>query len=329
MAESKIAVYGAIAANAGIAAMKFAGAAFTGSSAMLSEGIHSLVDTGDGALLLVGMHMSQRKADEQHPFGHGKELYFSSLIVAVLIFGVGGGVSIYEGILHVLDPAPLEDPFWNYLILGGAALFEGASLAIAIRQFVKEKGDEPIGEALRTSKDPSVYTVMAEDSAALLGLLAAALGVWGSHALQMPVLDGVASIVIGLLLCAVASLLILQSRKLLVGAAVDTEMARTVRRLAAEEREVERSAWPLTMYLGPDEVLLALDVEFRAAAEGEAIQQAVNRIERAIRARYPEIKRIYIEAHRITEALQSRSIAASAAEASGTPWPPPAAAPSR
>jgi cation diffusion facilitator family transporter len=333
MAESKLAVYGAIVANAAIAVMKFTGAAFTGSSAMLSEGIHSLVDTGDGALLLVGMHMSQRKADEQHPFGHGKELYVWSLIVAVLIFGVGGGVSVYEGILHVLEPAPLEEPFWNYIILGAAALFEGASLGIAIRQFLKGKGDEPIGEALRTSKDPSVYTVMAEDSAALLGLLAAALGVWGSHALQMPVLDGVASIVIGLLLCAVASLLILQSRKLLVGAAVDTEMARTIRAIAGDEREVLRSAWPLTMYLGPEEVLLALDVEFRPEAEGEAIQQAVNRIERAIRERYPEVKRIYIEAHRITEALQSRSIAASAAEASGesppgfTPGRPPTPSP--
>jgi cation diffusion facilitator family transporter len=321
MAESKLAVYGAIVANAGIAVMKFTGAAFTGSSAMLSEGIHSLVDTGDGALLLVGMHMSQRKADEQHPFGHGKELYFWSLIVAVLIFGVGGGVSIYEGILHVLDPAPLEDPFWNYVILGVAAVFEGMSLGIATRQFLKEKGDEPIGEALRTSKDPSVYTVMAEDSAALLGLLAAALGIWGSHALQLPVLDGVASIVIGLLLCAVASLLILQSRKLLVGAAVDTEMAGAIRAIATEEREVVRSAWPLTMYLGPEEVLLALDVEFRPEAEGEAIQQAVNRIERAIRQRYPEVKRIYIEAHRITEALQSRSIAAAAAEAHGSAAP--------
>jgi cation diffusion facilitator family transporter len=319
MAESKLAIYGAIAANAGIAVMKFVGAAFTGSSAMLSEGIHSLVDTGNGALLLVGLSRSQRTADEEHPFGHGKELYFWSLIVAVLIFGVGGGVSIYEGILHILDPAPLEDAFWNYVILGAAALFEGTSLGIALREFWKAKGDESFSEALRGSKDPSVYTVMAEDSAALLGLLAAALGVYGSHRLDMPVLDGVASIVIGLLLCGVASLLIVQSRRLLVGVAVDTPMAREIRRIATGEREVLRSAWPLTMYLGPEEVLLALDVEFRPEAEGEAIQQAVLRIERAIRQRYPEVRRIYVEAHRITRLSPAESLEAITAEANASP----------
>jgi cation diffusion facilitator family transporter len=337
LAESTIAVYGAVASNVAIAAMKFTGAAITGSSAMLSEGIHSVVDTGDGLLLLLGAHYSKRPADERHPFGYGKELYFWSLIVAVLIFGVGGGVSIYEGILHVIDPAPLEDPFWNYVILGLAALFEGASLALAVRQFLREKGRRPLGEALESSKDPSVYTVMAEDSAALLGLVAAALGVWSSHAFDRPVLDGVASIVIGLLLCGVASLLIGQSRKLLVGEAVDEAMAMEIRRIATTEPQVKRAAWPLTMHLGPDQVLLALDAEFEPQVPAGEVQGAVNRIEAAIRARFPEVKRIYIEARRIGDHDAVRSIELSEQESkrevegrSAAPhptWPDPPAEP--
>ena len=315
MAESKLAVYGAIAANLAIAVMKFAGAAVTGSSAMLSEGIHSLVDTGDGVLLLVGMRFSQRKADERHPFGYGKELYFWSLIVAVLIFGVGGGVSVYEGILHVLDPVALEDPYWNYVVLGLAALFEGSSLAIAVRQFRRDKGEVPFAKALRTSKDPTVYTVMAEDSAALLGLAAAALGIWGSHAFDRPALDGAASIVIGLLLCGVATVLIRQARRLLVGAAVDAEMAAEIRRIAAAEGPVRRAAWPLTMYFGPDDVLLALDAEFEPGLPAEEVQAAVNRIERTIRARFPEVKRIYIEARQVRDAGATQSIDTSTAQA--------------
>ena len=329
MAESRLAVYGAIAANVGIAVMKFVGAAATGSSAMLSEGIHSVVDTGDGLLLLVGMRMSRKKADERHPFGYGKELYFWSLIVAVLIFGVGGGVSVYEGILHVIDPAPLQDATWNYAILGGALLFEGASLAYSVRQFMKEKGSERIGRALRHSKDPSLYTVIAEDAAAVLGIFAAAIGLWASHALQRPELDGVASIVIGLLLCAVASLLIVQSRKLLVGVAVDADMAREIRRIAADEGGVIRAAWPLTMHLGPDEVLLALDAEFDPKLPAEAVQQSVNRVERAIRARFPEVKRIYIEARRVADMPAEESIDHSTAQAEAYVQPPPEEAASR
>ncbi len=191
MADSRLAVYGAIAGNSAIAVMKFAGAAVTGSSAMLSEAIHSTVDTGNGLLLLLGLRLSRRPPDERHPFGHGKELYFWSLIVAMLVFGVGGGVSAYEGILHVRNPPSLQDPFWAYVVLGAAAVFEGSSLAVALRQFYAQKGDTPFWKALRTSKDPAVYTVMAEDSAALAGLAAAALGIFGSHQLNMPTLDGI------------------------------------------------------------------------------------------------------------------------------------------
>jgi len=300
MAESKLAVFGAIAANVAIAAMKFTAAAATGSSAMLSEGIHSLVDSGDGVLLLVGMRLADRPADERHPFGYGKELYFWSLIVAVMIFGVGGGVSIYEGILRLLDPRPLEDAGWSYAILGAAAVFEGASLGIALWQFKKSIGDEPFWQSLRTSKDPTLYTVMAEDSAALLGLAAAAIGIFGSHQLRMPAFDAGASIVIGLLLCGVSTLLIVQARKLLVGAAVASDVAEAIRAIAQGEPSVHRAGWPLTMYLGPDDVLLALDAEFNAGVPAEEVSRAVNRIEDAVRKRFPEIGRIYIESRRVT-----------------------------
>ena len=302
MAESKIAVYGAVAANLAIATMKFVGAAATGSSAMLSEGIHSVVDTGDGVLLLVGMHLAGRPADERHPFGYGKELYFWSLIVAVLIFGVGGGVSIYEGILRLLEPRPVEDAGWSYAILGGAALFEGASLGVAIRQFRRSIAGAPFWASLRSSKDPTLYTVIAEDSAALAGLAAAATGIYGSHALGMPAFDAGASVVIGLLLCGVSSLLILQARRLLVGEAVDTVMAEAIRAIAQNEPSVHRAGWPLTMHLGPDDVLLALDAEFKTGVPAEEVERAINRMEAAVRERFPEIGRIYIESRRVSAA---------------------------
>ncbi|MEO7057780.1 MAG: cation diffusion facilitator family transporter [Caldimonas sp.] len=302
MAESKLAVYAAIGANVAIAVAKFVGAAATGSSAMLSEGIHSVVDTGNGLLLLVGLHRAGLPADPTHPFGHGKELYFWSLIVAVLIFGVGGGVSIYEGILHLMSPPRLEDPGWSYAILGGSFLFEGASLAIAVRQFLGAIAGAPFWKSLRDSKDPSLYTVMAEDSAALAGLAAAGLGIWASHSLGMPSLDAVASIVIGLILCAVSTLLIVQSRKLLVGEAVAPETAKRIRAIAQAESSVYRAGWPMTMHLGPDDVLLALDVEFCQGADAEAVMRAIDRIEQAVRAQVPEVGRIYIESRRVERA---------------------------
>jgi cation diffusion facilitator family transporter len=317
VADSKLAVFGAIGANVAIAVMKFIGAAATGSSAMLSEGIHSTVDTGDGLLLLVGMHLADRPADERHPFGYGKELYFWSLIVAVLIFGAGGGVSAYEGVLHLIDPQPLEDPGWNYAILGGAALFEGTSFVIALREFRKSIAGAPFWRSLRASKDPTLYTVMAEDAAALLGLAAAAIGIYASHALGMPAFDAGASIVIGLLLCGVSTLLIFQARKLLVGEAVDPEMAEAIRTIAQNEPAVHRAGWPLTMHLGPDEVLLAFDAEFRNDVAAEEVSHAVNRIERAIRERFPEVGRIYIESRRVSPAAAEPA----AAVAEGTPAP--------
>ncbi len=292
-------MYAAIAANVGIAITKFIAALATGSAAMLAEGIHSTVDTGNGVLLLVGMKLSRRNPSPERPFGHGKELYFWSLMVAVLIFGVGGGVSAYEGILHILHPEPLRDPTWNYVVLGAAALFEGASFAVALRQFLGKIGDLRFWHALRKSKDPAAYTVLAEDAAALAGLVIAALGVFLSHRLEMPVLDGAASIAIGVLLAGVAVLLIRESKGLLVGEGVSPETAEAIRDLAVRDPRVRAAAAPLTMYLGPEEVLLTLDVEFERDARTDDIAAAVARIEHEIRRRYPKMTRIYIEARSI------------------------------
>ncbi|MBA2676157.1 MAG: cation diffusion facilitator family transporter [Ramlibacter sp.] len=295
MAESKLAIYGAMAANAAIAATKFAVAAATGSSAMLSEGIHSLVDTGNGALLLLGVHRSKAPPSAQHPFGHGKELYFWSLIVGVLIFGLGGGISFYQGVLHVLNPKPLEDPFWSYVVLAAAFVFEGASFAIAWRQFTAERGAVPVWKALRASKDPATYTVLAEDSAALLGLLIAAAGVFASHRLGMPRLDGAASVVIGALLSGVAVLLIRESRGLLIGEGIQRETAQAIGDLARAEPLVREVGPLLSMYVGAEDVLVTFAVAFAPDAPAAEVADCILRIAAAVRERFPKIRRIYIE----------------------------------
>lgn len=296
MAESKLTIYGAIAANVAITVVKFVVAGISGSSSMLSEGIHSAVDTGNDVLLLIGLRLSQRPATAEHPFGHGKELYFWSLIVAVLIFGLGGGMSIYEGISHIRHPAPPTDPTWNYVVLGAAALFEGTSFAIALWQFLREAQGRPFWTALHGSKDPTNYTVLAEDGAALVGLAFAAIGIWASHTFAMPVFDGAASIAIGLLLAGVALLLIRESRGLLIGEAVRPETVGAILEIARAEPQVRQVGPPLTMYVGPEDVLLALDVDFDAEASTAETAAIGQRIERTIRERFPKITRIYIGA---------------------------------
>jgi cation diffusion facilitator family transporter len=303
MAESRVAIYGAIGANVAIAVTKFVVAGITGSSAMLSEGIHSAVDTGNGILLLVGTRLSERPASAEHPFGHGKELYFWSLIVAVLIFGLGGGVSFYEGVLHWRNPAPMEDAKWNYIVLGSAALFEGTSLVIAVRQFLRQSAGRPFWRALHRSKDPTTFTVMAEDSAALAGLAIAAAGVHASHAWHMPRLDGVASMLIGVLLSGVAVLLIYESRSLLVGEGIRPETARRIRELAMSHADIENVGTPLSMYVGRDAVLLTLDVQFRNDTPAEQVAGTVAALEKEVRQQFPVIRHIYVEAATLGKGL--------------------------
>lgn len=293
---SPIAVYGAIAANVAIAITKYIVAGLSGSSAMLSEAIHSTVDTCNGALLLVGLRRSRRPPNAEHPFGHGKELFFWSLIVAVMIFGVGGGISFYEGIVHLRHPEPIEDARWSFLVLALAALFEGASFVVALGQFRAASGTLPFWQALHRSKDPSTYTVLAEDGAALLGLVLAAAGIAASQLTGRPEFDGIASLAIGLLLAGVAVMLIHEARQLLIGEGLQRETAAAIRELALSRPGVRGASRPLSMYVGAEEVLLALDVEFEPGLSARQIAATVDALEAEIRQRHPRIKRIYIEA---------------------------------
>jgi len=295
MSEGPVAIYGAIAANVAIAITKFIVAGATGSSAMLSEAVHSTVDTGNGLLLLFGVHRSRRPATPEHPFGHGKELYFWSLIVGVLIFGLGGGVSFYQGIVHLRHPEPITDPFWNYVVLSAAFVFEGASLIVAVRQFRRDNPGHGLRQSLVDSKDPSTYTVIAEDGAALVGLVIAAAGVWLGHRFEDPTYDAVASILIGLLLAAVALMLVASARGLLVGEGVRPETAREIRRLARELPGVRAVGPLLSMYVGAENVLLTLDLHYEPGTSGQTISDGINRLEAEVRQRWPRIARIYIE----------------------------------
>ena len=294
--RNKRVVYVAISANLAIAATKFIAAFFSGSSAMLSEGIHSLVDTGNQMLLLLGIYNSQKPTDATHPFGYGKELFFWSLIVAIVLFGIGGGMAIYEGVTHLIRPHPLEDLTWAYIVLGAATVFEAVSWRTAYREtLATKKGEGGLWQAIRHSKDPSVFTVLFEDSAALLGLLTAFLGVYFSHLLHNPYLDAAASIIIGTTLCVVALLLIQKSRGLLIGEAADPEEIASIVWIARNEPAVAAINRVLTMYIGPNEVLLNLDVQFRSFLLAAQLSATVRRLEQAIRAQHPHIKHIFIK----------------------------------
>ncbi len=299
-AESKTAIFAAIAGNLAIAATKLVAAFFTGSSAMLSEGIHSIVDTGNGGLLLLGLRMSHKPADATHPFGHGMELYFWSLVVAILIFALGGGMSVYEGVAHLAHPQ-VHHSIWNYLVLGFAIIFESISFYFAYKAFRKEMAGGGVFETIRASKDPATFTVVFEDTAALLGLVVAFLGIFLGHVLNNPYLDGVASIVIGAILAVVAGFLAYESKGLLIGEGVDPKTLASIRAIAGADRTVEEVRRSLTMHLGPNEVLLTLDIRFKKHLTAEEIADAVNRLERKIRDQHPEIHHIFIEAKSLTE----------------------------
>lgn len=295
MKESKRVIFSAIAANVLIAIAKFVAAAFTGSSAMLTEGIHSIVDSGDGALLLLGERLSQRPADEQHPYGHGREIYFWSFVVAIMIFAVGGGISIYEGILRLMNPEPIKVPIWNYIVLGASFLIEGTSFVIALRHFhAQNKSGLTMFAAIKRSKNPSDFMVLFEDAAALAGILLAALGVSLELWTGNPMFDGAASIAIGLLLCAVAAMLVRETRGLLVGESLLPETAARIRRIVESDTAVERCAHPLSTYLGPDTVLINVAIQFRRSLETGAIERAIERIETSVRQEFPVVKHLFI-----------------------------------
>ncbi|RUU77929.1 cation diffusion facilitator family transporter [Mesorhizobium sp. M7A.F.Ca.MR.362.00.0.0] len=292
---SKKVIYAALAGNFAIALTKFAAAAFTGSSAMLSEGVHSLVDTGNGGLLLYGMHRAARPADRTHPLGHGRELYFWSFIVALLVFALGAGVSFYEGVIHMMAPEPVANAEVTYIVLGLSFLFEGSSWWVALKEFRQQKGKQGWLRAVQSSKDPSVYTVLFEDSAALLGLIVAFVGILAAEVLEMPELDGAASIGIGLILGATAIFLARESKGLLIGEPASPEVQMKVLAIAQQDPAVQRANGVLTVHMGPAEIVAGLSIEFEDHLTAPEIEACVERLEAQLKKEMPEITRLFVK----------------------------------
>jgi cation diffusion facilitator family transporter len=294
---SKKVIYAAIAANVAIAISKFIVAAITGSAAMVAEGIHSAVDTGNELLLLLGVARSNRPPDEWHPFGYGKVLYFWALVVALSLFSLGGGMSIYHGILALRNPPALGDPTWNYVVLAATAVFEGYSWNLSRKELnTRRHPGESLWMTMRRSKDASVFTVFIEDSAALIGLAAALAGIFLGQVFNNPYIDPAASVVIGLVLVAAAFTLARETGGLLVGESMDREQISRLKKIMAHEPAVEAVGHLLTMQLGPDHVLLAAAVKFRRGLSIDEVEQAIDRLEHAIRQEYPSIRHIFFEA---------------------------------
>ncbi|TFW27945.1 cation diffusion facilitator family transporter [Massilia horti] len=301
---SRKVIYAAILANLGIAAAKFAVALMSGSAVMLAEGIHSTVDTGNELLLLIGEKMSARRPDVHHPFGYGKALYFWALVVALSVFSLGGGLSIYHGVHALHHPAPLRDPYWNYLVLAIAAGFELYSWNVSRRALNRyRRPGMSLWQAVRTSKDASVFTVFIEDTAALLGLLVAALGLGVALLFGDPRFDAIASMLIGLLLVGAALTLARETGHLLVGESMGFEATRRLRAIFEADPNIASVGRLLTMQLGPDEVLLIAALRFTRGMRIDEVEQAIDQLERKVAAQYPAIRRIYVEAGALRSAI--------------------------
>jgi cation diffusion facilitator family transporter len=295
-AGSKKVVYAALIGNGLIAVTKFGAAAFTGSSAMLSEGIHSLVDTGNQVLMLHGMRRSQLPADSRHPFGYGRELYFWAFVVAILIFAIGSGVSLYEGVIKTITPHPVANAYINYIVLGLAAVFEAGAWWVAFKEFQRRRGSRGFLQEIRDSKDPTVITVLFEDTAAMLGLIVAFIGIGLAQILDAPVFDGLASIVIGLILAATAAALSYETKGLLIGESARELIREGIDTIVAGERGILAVNEVLTMHMGPDDILLNLSVDFADDLNSAEVEALISDLERRIKAAHPEITRLFIEA---------------------------------
>lgn len=292
--EGRAAVLAALVGNFAIAVTKFVAAAITGSSAMLTEAVHSLVDTGNQGLMLYGGYRSRRPADAIHPFGYGRELYFWSFVVALLLFSGGAGVSFYEGVLHYRNPEEIETPLANYVVLGLAALFEGGSWFVAYRGFRKGGGNGSPWQALRRSKDPSIFVVIAEDSAALTGILIAALAISLALWTGEPRWDAVGSMLIGLLLAVVAVVLAVETKGLLIGERADPEIARSIRQAASEEAGICAVNDVKTLHLAPDQIVAMISADFDDGLTTPEIERGIANIEKRIGDQHPDVTNIFI-----------------------------------
>ena len=293
---SKKVIYAALAGNFLIALSKFIAFFMTGSSAMLSEGVHSVVDTGNQILLLYGLRRSRIPADERFPFGHGKEVYFWSFVVAIMIFGVGAGVSIYKGVQHLFHPAAIQNPYLNYIVLALAMPFEGAAWYFALTEFTKAKGKWGYVQAVQRGKDPTMFVVLFEDSAAMLGIIVAFLGIFLSQITANPIFDGIASIIIGVILAGTAAWLAYETKGLLIGESANREVIRGIREIIMAHDFIQHVNEILTMHMGPDFILLNLSVDFKDTVSAGDLEKAIAGLDRGIKQKYPLIKRIFVEA---------------------------------
>jgi len=312
--KDDIVLYGALAANLGIGVAKFVAAGMTGSSSMLTEGFHSVVDSGNQVLLLYGQKKAKRPADEAHPFGYGRELYFWAFVVAILIFAIGAGVSIFEGWRHIQEPEPLTSPTINYVVLAISFALEGSSWTIAVREFSKAKGDMGWWQAIHRSKDPAGFIVLFEDSAALAGLVIAGIGIWASHAFNDPRIDGAASIAIGLILALVAVLLARESKGLLIGERADPAVIATIRKIVSAHPAIVSVNHVRTIHTAPESIFAAISADFDDSVtmgDGETLIEAM---ETELRAAIPMLSSIYIR----PEKRENATLAASASPAPAT-----------
>jgi cation diffusion facilitator family transporter len=301
--RDNIVLFGALAANLGIAVAKFVAAAITGSSSMLTEGVHSLVDSGNQMLLLYGQSRARRAPDNAHPFGYGRELYFWAFVVAILIFAGGAGISIYEGWLHIVEPEPLRDPTINYVVLVIAILLEGTSWMIAIREFNTGRGNRPWWQSIRNSKDPATFIILFEDSAALAGLALAGFGIWASHATNDPRIDGIASILIGMILAVVAAVLAREAKGLLIGESADPALIAELWRLIDGRPQITAVNHIRTIHTAPDSVFVAISADFEDSLTMGVGETLIEAIESELKAARPEITSIYIRPEKHDVAL--------------------------
>ena len=293
--SSRRVIYAAIVGDLLIGATKFAAAGLTGSSAMLSEGVHSIVDTSNGFLLLYGLRRAAARPDRDHPLGYGREIYFWSFVVAVLLFALGAGISLYQGIIHVLNPEPVQHVAVNYVVLGISALFDGTTWWLALRNFKGQKRYSELAEAVRRSKDPPSFMVLFEDSAALVGLLVAFVGIFLSVSLDLPILDGVGSILIGMVLAVTASLLAQETKSLLIGERADQEIIDSILRLAEQIPGGAHANGVLAVHLAPQQIVTALSLEFADELRTPEIEAKVVELERRVRQSHPEVVALFVK----------------------------------
>jgi len=304
-------VYAALVGNALISVTKFAAGSYTGSSAMISEAIHSLVDTGNQGLLLFGIARSRRQADEAHPFGYGMELYFWAFVVAILIFGLGAGTSFYEGFHKLYEPSHITNFGINYAVLSAALIFEAVAWTIAFREFNRMRGTRGILEEVRNSKDPTIFTVLFEDTAAMLGLIVAFVGLLAVQFLHLEWADAAASIGIGVILALTAAGLAFETKGLLTGEAATATTVKAVRQMALDEPLVSAVNELRTMHFGPNDILAALSLDFEDRSDLNGVEQTVNSLERRIKEKFPDVTRVFVEVqsqeHHATDAALSEN----------------------